>query len=90
MAANSWTREENKQFKNALQLFSAFLPNRFEKIAAYLQKSVVGVMEHYQELVDDLLEIGSSHISLPEELTDAVAPSMYPVERTRWNKEEHE
>ncbi|KAJ4885863.1 Duplicated homeodomain-like superfamily protein [Raphanus sativus] len=90
MAANSWTNEENEQFKNAVQVFSVFSPNRFERIAQFLGKSVVDVMEHYQKMVDDLLEIGSSQIALSNGLFDAAVPSWCRMEKLIWNKEEHE
>lgn len=89
MAANSWTREENEQFKNALKLFCAFSPARFQSMAEYLHKPMVHVKEHYEEMVDDLLEIGSTGL-LSAELTEAMLQSLYQVERTVWNKEEHE
>ncbi|KAJ0244204.1 hypothetical protein HA466_0188760 [Hirschfeldia incana] len=90
MAANSWTNEENEQFKNAVQLFSAFSPNRFERIAQFLRKSLVDVMEHYQEMVDDLLEIRTSQIALSNGMFDAVVPTWCRIEKLIWDKEEHE
>ncbi|ESQ48985.1 hypothetical protein EUTSA_v10022070mg [Eutrema salsugineum] len=90
MAAKSWTREENVQFKNALVKFSAFCPTRFQSVAQYLQKSKVDVKERYKEMVKDLLEIGSSRIAFAEGLTDAAAQRLYPVDETIWSKEDHE
>ncbi|RID80830.1 hypothetical protein BRARA_A03465 [Brassica rapa] len=90
MAANSWTQEENEQFKDAVQRFSAFFPDRFECIAQRLQKSVVDVKEHYQEMVDDLLEIRSSQIALSNGMFDAVEPSWCRIEKPIWDIEEHE
>lgn len=88
MAANSWTNEENEQFKNAVQVFSAFSPNRLELIAQFLGKSVVDVKEHYQEMVDDLLEIRSSQLALSNGMFDAV--ELCQIEKPIWDKEEHE
>lgn len=90
MAANSWTREENEQFKNALKLFCAFSPTRFESIAEYLRKPVADIKEHYQELVNDLLEIGSNQVLSDHQLSETLVQGLYEVERTVWNKEEHE
>ncbi|KAF2544080.1 hypothetical protein F2Q70_00037534 [Brassica cretica] len=90
MAVNSWTQEENEQFKDAVQRFSAFFPNRFECIAQRLQKSVVDVKGHYQETVDDLLEIRSSQIALSNGMFDAVEPSWCRIEKPIWDIEEHE
>ncbi|CAN7112800.1 unnamed protein product [Brassica rapa subsp. narinosa] len=90
MTANSWTQEENEQFKDAVQRFSAFFPDRFECIAQRLQKSVVDVKEHYQEMVDDLLEIRSSQIALSNGMFDAVEPSWCRIEKPIWDIEEHE
>ncbi|XP_010489754.1 PREDICTED: transcription factor DIVARICATA-like [Camelina sativa] len=84
MAENSWTREENEKFKNALEVFSAFLPTRFEKIAECLQKPVPDVKKHYEEMVNDLLR----GIAFPNELNEA--QSSYEAERTKWSKETHE
>ncbi|KAF8106606.1 hypothetical protein N665_0137s0057 [Sinapis alba] len=90
MSENSWTNEENERFKNAVQWFSAFSPKRFESIAQFLGKSVVDVKEHYKEMVDDLLETGSSQIALSNEMFDSVVPSCCRIERLIWDKEEHE
>ncbi|CAE5966781.1 unnamed protein product [Arabidopsis arenosa] len=90
MVETSWTREENEKFKNALVIFSVFLPTRFKSIAEYVQKSVADVKEHYKEMVNDLLEMGSSRVAFPNKLTEAMAQSSYQAERTKWNKETHE
>lgn len=90
MVAHLWTREENEQFKSLLQFFSASSRSRFHSIAAYMQKAVVDVMEHYEELVDDLLEMGSSLFDLTDELTESMAQNLYQAQKTVWNKEEHE
>ncbi|KAH0944001.1 hypothetical protein HID58_003638, partial [Brassica napus] len=81
---------ENEQFKDAVQRFSAFFPDRFECIAQRLQKSVVDVKEHYQEMVDDLLEIRSSQLALSNGMFDAVEPSWCRIEKPIWDIEEHE
>ncbi|KAJ4885862.1 Duplicated homeodomain-like superfamily protein [Raphanus sativus] len=90
MAANSWTKEENELFKNAVECFSAFSPNRFERIAHFVWRPVVEVIEHYQEMVDDLLEIRSSQIALSNGMFDAVLPSWCRVEKPKWDIDEHE
>ncbi|KAL0719644.1 hypothetical protein Bca4012_068968 [Brassica carinata] len=90
MAANSWTKEENNQFKHAVLRFSAFSPNRFECIAQFLRKSVVDVMEHYQEMVDDLLNIRPSQTALSNGIFDTAVPSWCRIEKPIWDKEEHE
>ena len=90
MAENSWTTEENEMFKDALVMFTAFLLTRFESVAEYVDKSVDDVKEHYKELVNDLLEMGSSRVAFPNELTKDMAQSSYQAERTIWTKETHE
>ncbi|CAH8389487.1 unnamed protein product [Eruca vesicaria subsp. sativa] len=82
MAANAWTIEENEELKNAVQWYPAYLPNRFECIARCLGKSVVDVMKHYQDMVDDLLETRTSPIDFPYWMIYGIKPS--------WDKEEHE
>ncbi|CAH2052854.1 unnamed protein product [Thlaspi arvense] len=88
MVSSSWTKKENDDFKIALMLFSAFCPSRFELMATYLRKSEVAVKEHYQDLVEDLLESGLSQTALPGDMIGAIAQP--PVKRTIWKKEEHE
>ncbi|KAL0719646.1 hypothetical protein Bca4012_068970 [Brassica carinata] len=90
MDASSWTNKENEQFKNAVQWFCAFSPNRFECIAQFLGKSVVDVMKHYQEMVDDLLEIVPSQTALSNGMFDAAVPRWCRIEKPIWDKEEHE
>ncbi|KAL9290938.1 putative transcription factor MYB/SANT family [Arabidopsis thaliana] len=90
MAENSWTTEENEMFKDALVMFTAFLLTRFESVAEYVDRSVDDVKEHYKELVNDLLEMGSSRVAFPNELTKDMAQSSYQAERTIWTKETHE
>lgn len=90
MDASSWTDEENERFKNAVQWFCAFSPNRFERIAQFLGKSVVDVMEHYQEMVVDLLEIVPSQTALSNGMFDTVVPRWCRIEKPIWDKEEHE
>ncbi|CAH2052875.1 unnamed protein product [Thlaspi arvense] len=88
MVSSSWTKKKNDDFKIALLLFSAFCPSRFEFMAMFLRKSEVAVKKHYKDLVEDLLENGSSQTALPGEMIGAIEQPL--VERTIWKKEEHE
>ncbi|CAA7059931.1 unnamed protein product [Microthlaspi erraticum] len=90
MVAHLWTREKNEQFKELLQLHSATSRSRFHNIAAYIQKPVVEVMEHYQELVDDILEMGSTLFDLPDNMTESMAQNLYQMQKTVWSRDEHE
>ncbi|CAH8389476.1 unnamed protein product [Eruca vesicaria subsp. sativa] len=90
MAASAWTKEENEKLKKAVQWFPAYLPNRFEFIARCLGKSVVDVMEHYQDMVDDLLETRSSPIAFADWMIYGIEPSWCRIPRQIWDKQEHE
>ncbi|CAN8270080.1 unnamed protein product [Cochlearia groenlandica] len=90
MELNSWGKEENDIFKNVLMMFSPFSLTRFESIAEFVQKPVDEVKKHYDELVKDLLEAGSNEVTFPRELTNEMVQRLYQVEKTMWNREEHE
>ncbi|PRQ56589.1 putative transcription factor MYB/SANT family [Rosa chinensis] len=60
-----WTRPEDKLFEQALVRFSDDLPDRWERIAEMVPgKSAEEVLEHYETLVHDVVEIDSGRVEL--------------------------
>lgn len=71
-APPGWTRLEDKLFEQALVRFSEDLPDRWERIADELPgKSAEEVLEHYETLVHDVLEIDSGRVELPSYAEDS-------------------
>ncbi|KAJ6425115.1 hypothetical protein OIU84_025811 [Salix udensis] len=63
---SSWSRQEDKQFEQALVLFPEETPNRWEKISSYVPgKSWREVRKHYEDLVHDVWEIDSGRVEVP-------------------------
>ncbi|KAL1568744.1 regulator of chromosome condensation [Salvia divinorum] len=61
-----WSREQDKQFENAIASYGEECPARWEKIAAEVAgKSVEEVMHHYELLVDDVNEIEAGFVEVP-------------------------
>ncbi|WCJ19109.1 Duplicated homeodomain-like superfamily protein [Euphorbia peplus] len=60
-----WNRQEDKRFEKALVLFSDEVPERWQKIADHVGKSIREVVEHYDDLIHDIDEIDSGRVELP-------------------------
>ncbi|XP_010552881.1 PREDICTED: transcription factor DIVARICATA-like [Tarenaya hassleriana] len=73
MAANQWTRTEDKMFEESLVIFPETLPDRWERIAEKLRKSPAEVREHYEALVHDVSEIDSGRVEMPDYVDDSAA-----------------
>ncbi|KAL6289199.1 transcription factor DIVARICATA [Prunus avium] len=72
-ASAPWTRFEDKLFEQALVRFSEDLPDRWERIAEEVPgKTPEEVLEHYETLVHDVLEIDSGRVELPSYADDSV------------------
>ncbi|XP_038680153.1 transcription factor DIVARICATA [Tripterygium wilfordii] len=67
-----WTRFEDKLFEQALVMYPEELPDRWQKIAAHVPgKTCQEVMEHYEDLVHDVLQIDSGNVDLPSYADDS-------------------
>lgn len=61
-----WTREQDKEFENALNNFDEDTPNRWEQIAAVVTgKDAAEVKRHYEILQEDVNLIDSGRVALP-------------------------
>ncbi|CAN0905846.1 7-methyl-GTP pyrophosphatase [Linum grandiflorum] len=62
-----WTQRQNKLFENALAIYNKDSPDRWLNLARAVGggKSVEEVRRHYDNLVEDLVQIESGHIPLP-------------------------
>jgi hypothetical protein len=61
-----WTTEEDKIFENALAQIDRNAPDRWEKVAAMLPRKTVGdVMNHYNDLEDDVGFIEAGLVPFP-------------------------
>ncbi|CAN1835706.1 Protein RADIALIS-like 6 [Linum perenne] len=62
-----WTQKQNKLFENALAMYNKDTPDRWQNLARAVGggKSVEEVRRHYDNLVEDLLQIESGHVPLP-------------------------
>lgn len=61
-----WTREENKQFEDALALYDKDTPDRWLKVAAMIPGKTVGdVIKQYRELEEDVSDIEAGLIPIP-------------------------
>lgn len=61
-----WTAEENKLFENALAYFDRDSPDRWEKVADMIPgKTVDDVINHYQDLEDDVTHIEAGLVPIP-------------------------
>ncbi|KAF2294114.1 hypothetical protein GH714_007619 [Hevea brasiliensis] len=70
-----WNRYEDKRFEEALILFPENSPDRWQKIADHIGKSVQEVTEHYDVLVHDIAEIESGRVKLPDYSDDFIDSS---------------
>ncbi|XP_078431430.1 protein RADIALIS-like 6 isoform X2 [Wolffia australiana] len=63
---SSWTVEQNKRFERALAVYDEGTADRWRNVArAVGGKSAEEVRIHYQALVEDLNNIESGRVSLP-------------------------
>jgi hypothetical protein len=61
-----WTREQDKAFENALNVYDEDSPNRWEQIAAQVAgKDAAEVKRHYEILQEDINLIDSGRVALP-------------------------
>lgn len=61
-----WTREQDKEFENALNIHDRDSPNRWEQIAALVSgKDAAEVKRHYEILQEDVNLIDSGRVALP-------------------------
>ncbi|MFS7972457.1 putative transcription factor MYB-HB-like family [Helianthus anomalus] len=63
-SSSNWTWEQNKLFENSLVTYNDD-PDRFQKIAKIVGKTVEEVKIHYQNLVQDVNAIEAGKIPLP-------------------------
>ncbi|XWS25770.1 hypothetical protein CRYUN_Cryun27aG0096000 [Craigia yunnanensis] len=65
-SGSTWTPKQNKLFENALAIYDKDTPDRWHNLArAVGGKTVEEVKMHYENLVEDLKQIESGHVSLP-------------------------
>ena len=63
---DEWTTEENKLFEEALARVDRNAPDRWEKVAAMLpRKTVVDVVNHYNDLENDVGYIEAGLVPFP-------------------------
>ncbi|KAI4367678.1 hypothetical protein MLD38_023386 [Melastoma candidum] len=64
---STWTAMQNKQFERALALYDKDTPDRWLKVARAVEggKSAEEVKSHYELLVEDLEQIESGRIPIP-------------------------
>jgi hypothetical protein len=61
-----WTREQDKEFENALNVYDQEGPNRWEQIAAVVTgKDAAEVKRHYEVLQEDINLIDAGRVALP-------------------------
>ncbi|KAL3829263.1 hypothetical protein ACJIZ3_018065 [Penstemon smallii] len=73
-ARTIWTREEDKIFESALVEFPDKTPNRWDKIAALIPgKSAKEVEEHYNVLIEDIMDIEAGIIEPPKYRGDCLS-----------------
>ncbi|KAL9273671.1 RADIALIS-like 6-like protein [Drosera capensis] len=64
--ASSWTVSQNKMFEQALALYDKDTPDRWQKVARVVGKSVEEVKRHYELLVEDIKHIESGRVPYPK------------------------
>ncbi|KAL0801879.1 hypothetical protein Bca101_057055 [Brassica carinata] len=63
---SSWTFKQNKMFERALAVYDEETPNRWHNVAnAVGGKSAEEVKRHYDILVEDLINIETGRVPLP-------------------------
>ncbi len=64
--SGSWTAQQNKAFENALVVYEEDTPDRWANIArAVGGKTAEEVKRHYELLVEDIKNIESGQVPLP-------------------------
>ncbi|KAL5563003.1 hypothetical protein UlMin_032750 [Ulmus minor] len=64
--SSSWTQKQNKLFEKALALYDKDTPDRWQNVAkAVGGKTAEEVKRHYEVLLDDLRQIESGRIPIP-------------------------
>lgn len=79
---SSWSNRQNKLFENALAIYDKDTPDRWQNIAKATGKTVEEVKRQYQLLVEDLEQIESGKIPLPNYKTSGRQAS-YKLEKRR-------
>ncbi|KAF2324577.1 hypothetical protein P3X46_002133 [Hevea brasiliensis] len=65
-SSSSWTPKQNKLFENALAIYDKETPDRWVNLArAVGGKTVEEVKNHYELLVEDVRQIESGQVPLP-------------------------
>ncbi|KAI4320985.1 hypothetical protein MLD38_034412 [Melastoma candidum] len=66
-SGSSWTVKQNKMFENALAVYDKETPDRWQNLARAVggNKSADEVKRHYEMLVEDVKQIESGKIPLP-------------------------
>ncbi|KAE8100241.1 hypothetical protein FH972_018159 [Carpinus fangiana] len=65
-SGSTWTPKQNKLFENALAIYDKDTPDRWHNLArAVGGKSVEEVKRHYEVLVEDVMQIETGQVPLP-------------------------
>lgn len=64
--SSSWTARQNKQFEEALAVYDKDTPDRWEKVARAVGRSVEEVKRQYEILVADVIKIESGLVPFPK------------------------
>ncbi|GAB4849145.1 60S ribosomal protein L3 [Ancistrocladus abbreviatus] len=64
-SSSSWTTTQNKLFEKALAKYDKDTPDRWQKVARAVGKSVEEVKRHYEILVEDINHIESGQVPYP-------------------------
>lgn len=83
-SSSNWTWEQTKVFENSLVTYNND-PDRFQKIAKSMGKTVEDVKAHYQNLVDDVKAIEEGKVSLPNYKGDD-AQECSKSDKKKWSK----
>ncbi|KAI3767172.1 hypothetical protein L2E82_17259 [Cichorium intybus] len=80
MSLNStWNHRQNKLFENALAIYDKETPDRWQNIANATGNTVEHVKAQYQLLVDDVEQIETGKVPLPN-YKNTVAKASYKLE----------
>nr|XP_043616307.1 transcription factor RADIALIS-like [Erigeron canadensis] len=81
MNSNStWSHRQNKLFENALAIYDKDTPDRWQNIAKVTGRTVEEVKRQYQLLVEDVEQIESGKVPLPNYKTSGSANVSYQLE----------
>ncbi|KAH7685975.1 SANT/Myb domain-containing protein [Dioscorea alata] len=64
-ANTSWTVKQNKMFEEALARYDEDTPDRWQKVARAVGKTVEEVKKHYDVLVSDVNSIDNGRVPYP-------------------------